>query len=71
MYYFNNNSIHKTIYVLLLIGLVALFLSCNDVQDSEEQFSDIVLDQDLKKIVDLTPEQSIPKDYNNKSSHAD
>ena len=71
MYYFNNNSIHETIYVLLLIGLVALFLSCNDVQDSEEQFSDIVLDQDLKKIVDLTPEQSIPKDYNNKSSHAD
>ena len=63
MYYFNNNSIHKTIYVLLLIGLVALFLSCNDVQDSEEQFSDIVLDQDLKKIVDLTPEQSIPVSY--------
>ncbi len=71
MYYFNNNSVHKTIYVLLVICLVALFLSCNDVQNTEEQFSDNVLDQDLKKNVDVAPEQSIPKDYNNKSSHAD
>ena len=71
MYYFNNNSVHKTIYVLLVICLVALFLSCNDVQNTEEQFSDNVLDRDRKKNVDVAPEQSIPKDYNNKSSHAD
>ena len=69
MYYFNNNSVHKTIYVLLVICLVALFLSCNDVQNTEEQFSDNVLDQDLKNNVDVAPEQSIPKDYDNKSSH--
>tara|TARA_B100000029_G_scaffold515924_1_gene625558 strand:- start:10104 stop:11966 length:1863 start_codon:yes stop_codon:yes gene_type:complete len=71
MYYINNNSVHKTIYVLLLICLLALFLSCNDVQETEEHHLGIVLDQDLKKIVDLAPEQSIPKDNNNKSTHAD